>query len=260
LKAVLKCLEIQKLSKTFASEKDGTKTTALKDITLTVNEGQFVSVVGPSGCGKSTMLRIIAGLERASSGTVFIQDTQCLDMWGSVGVVFQEYALFPWRTVCGNVEFGMEIKGMHKLERRRKALEYIEKFGLSEFVDKYPRELSGGMRQRVAIARTLINDPKLVLMDEPFGALDSQTRGHMQRFLLNVWQQTHKTIIFITHHIDEAIYLSQRIVGLSSRPGSVQLSLEVDLPYPRDVTSDSFNQYRREIISFLNKQHASDVG
>jgi len=254
---ILISLEVCTLNKVFVSEKDGSMTDALHDVSFAVDDGQFVSVIGPSGCGKSTMLRIIAGLEPASSGNVLIKDARTAGTRGRVGFVFQEYALFPWRTVCGNVEFGLEMCDVPRLERRRRALEYIERFGMTGFADKYPNELSGGMRQRVAIARTLITDPALVLMDEPFGALDSQTRSQMQLFLLDVWRQSHKTIIFITHHIDEAILLSQRIFGLSSRPATVQLSLQVDLPYPRDVTSDLFNQYRRKILCFLNSQHAS---
>jgi ABC-type nitrate/sulfonate/bicarbonate transport system ATPase subunit len=244
------------LSKVFTSEKDGSTTHALQGVSFSVDDGQFVSMIGPSGCGKSTLLRIIAGLDNASSGDVLIDGARAVEPWGRVGFVFQEYALFPWRTVCDNVAFGLEIRNVPGPERNQRALEYINRFGMRGFADKYPNQISGGMRQRVAIARTLITDPALVLMDEPFGALDSQTRSQMQQFLLDVWRQSHTTIIFITHHIDEAISLSQRILGLSSRPGTLQLSLPVDLPYPREVTGDSFNQYRREILCFLNKQHA----
>ena len=172
-----------------------------------------------------------------------------------VGFVFQEYALFPWMTVRENISFGLEIQGDAEKEIMDSSQNYIIRFGLEGFEDKYPKELSGGMRQRVAIARTLINDPSVILMDEPFGALDSQTRSMMQKFLYEIWNESKKTVIFITHNIDEAVYLSSKIVGLSKRPGKILLSLPVDMALPRDVTSDEFNGYRRDIISFLNREN-----
>jgi len=247
--------EIKNLSKTFYND-DGLDTTpVLRDVGLTVDDRQFVSIIGPSGCGKTTLLRIIAGLEPPTSGQVYINGNNMIDPCEHVGFVFQEYALFPWRTVCENIEFGLELKQYKKKERRQRAVAYVEQFGMKGFEDKFPNELSGGMRQRVAIARTLVNNQNIILMDEPFGALDSQTRSAMQKFLLQVWQQSQRTIIFVTHNIDEAVFLSQKVVGFSKRPAGVQLSLPIDLPYPRDVTSDGFNGYRREIIGFLNSQH-----
>jgi len=248
-------LHIEHLSKTFYDPEQGGSVTALEDITLSVTNGEFVSLIGPSGCGKTTLLRIIAGLETPSSGQVCINGSVPERPWQHVGFVFQEYALFPWRTVLDNIAFGLEMKNVPKHERHKKALHYCKRFGIDGFEHRYPRELSGGMRQRVAIARTLINEPDIVLMDEPFGALDSQTRSHLQTFLLQVWQQSKTTILFITHNIDEAVFLSQRVVGLSRRPGTIALSLAIHLDYPRDITSDAFNHYRREIITFLDKQY-----
>jgi len=247
-------LELKNISKTFHDEKGEPESVALRDVSLSVDSGTFLSVIGPSGCGKTTLLRIIAGMEPATSGEVFINGVKPEAPWEKVGFVFQEYALFPWLRVWENVAFGLAIKDMPKQERKERAGEYIRRFGLEGSEDKYPRELSGGMKQRVAIARTLINDPEIVLMDEPFGALDSQTRAQMQSFLLTVWQETKKTVLFITHNIDEAVYLSRQVVGISGKPGSIAFSASIDLPYPRDVTSDAFNRYRREILMFLNRE------
>ena len=248
-------LEIKKLYKTFYDDDGIDKTDVLQDINLSVDNGQFVSLIGPSGCGKTTVLRIVAGLEEATSGQVIINGKRTREQCEHVGFVFQEYALFPWRTVCQNIEFGLEIKNISKKQRRLRALKYIDRFGMKGFEHKFPGELSGGMRQRVAISRTLINDPSIMLMDEPFGALDSQTRSHLQKFLLQVWQKSNKTIVFVTHNIDEAVFLSQRVICFSNRPGKVKLSLPIDMPYPRDVTDDEFNKYRRQIIEFLDRQN-----
>ncbi len=252
-------LEINKLNKTFYNADDHTTIVALQDVSLRVDNGEFVSIIGPSGCGKTTILRIISGLEIPTAGDLYIHEKQA-EPWNHVGFVFQEYALFPWRTVSENIQFGLEMKGLTKSEKKLRSNDYIHRFGLHGFEDTYPNELSGGMRQRVAIARTLVNDPSIILMDEPFGALDSQTRGQMQKFLLDIWRQSNKTILFVTHNIDEAVFLSQKVIGISKRPGSVQLSLNIDLPYPRDVTSDEFNRYRKEIIDFLNKQNIEQNG
>ncbi len=243
-------LKIENLTKTFI-DKDGDEIQALSDVSLQVDEGQFVSIIGPSGCGKSTILRIIAGLESATDGSCIIDGEDN----SKVGFVFQEYALFPWMTVQQNISFGLEIQGEKVKKRKDKAQNFISRFGLEGFEDSYPKELSGGMKQRVAIARTLINDPSVILMDEPFGALDSQTRTMMQKFLYEIWNESKKTVIFVTHNIDEAVYLSGKIIGLSKRPGKILLSLPVDMVFPRDVTSDEFNRYRRDIISFLNREN-----
>ena len=243
-------LEIKNLTKTF-TDITGGEVCALSDVSLKVEDGQFVSVIGPSGCGKSTLLRIVSGLENATKGSVRIENNGSRN----AGFVFQEYALFPWMTVLDNICFGPEIKGEAVKERTDKALGYIERFGLKGFENRYPKELSGGMKQRVSIARTLINDPSIILMDEPFGALDSQTRSMMQKFLHEIWSESKKTILFVTHNIDEAIYLSDSIVGLSKRPGKIFISIQVDIPFPRNVTDNEFNRYRTEIITFLNREN-----
>ena len=249
-------LEVKKLCKTFTDARTGEAATVLDSIDLQVENGSFVSVIGPSGCGKTTLLRIIAGLEDATSGSILINGAAPAEPWKQVGFVFQEYALFPWRRVWENIAFGLEMKGIPLSERRDRAYDFIKRFGLEGSHDRYPREISGGMKQRVALARTMITDPDIILMDEPFGALDSQTRGHMRQFLLDVWKQSKKTILFITHSIDEAIFLSQKVIGFSRRPATCRLELTIELPYPRDVTTDAFNDYRRRILTFLDQQKA----
>ncbi len=250
-------LKIKNLHKTFFDNEQKETVEALKDINLEIEKQSFVTLIGPSGCGKTTLLRVVAGLEEKTEGRVFANEEEVNQPWHSVGFVFQEYALFPWRSVRKNIEFGLEMKGESKDSRRRKSLDYIKRFGLVGFEDKYPRELSGGMKQRVALARTLIDDSELILMDEPFGALDSQTRSLMQVFLLNIWKEMQRTVLFVTHNIDEAVFLSSRIIGLTARPGKTELDLTVELPYPRDVTSDDFNKYRIEILKFLETQKQS---
>lgn len=246
-------LIIEHLCKRFDDPSAGSSIDVLHDICLQVNAGSFVSLIGPSGCGKSTLLRIIAGLEQETSGRVLVNGASQSEPWRHVGFIFQEYALFPWRTVRENIEFGPELRGFARNDRSLRAREYIHRFGLEGFEHNYPSELSGGMRQRVAIARTMINDPAILLMDEPFGALDSQTRAQMQDFLLGVWQQSRATIVFITHNIDEAVFLSQQVYGMSPRPAQIDLSLRIELPYPRQITSDEFNDYRRKILDFINR-------
>jgi len=250
-------LELKNLCKMYIDSEEHQTVQALINVNLSVMSGEFVSIIGPSGCGKTTLLRIIAGLEQHTTGEVFINGEQLTEPWSRIGFVFQEYALFPWRTVSENIEFGLEMKNVPKKDRRQRALEYIHKFGMDGFEDKYPKELSGGMKQRVAIARTLINDPSIILMDEPFGSLDSQTRNTMQEFLLSIWQNSNRTILFVTHNIDEAVFLSNRVIGLSKRPGNIKFSLEIDIPMPRDRTSSEFNQYRKEILNFLHRERNS---
>jgi NitT/TauT family transport system ATP-binding protein len=247
-------LELKNLCKTYTDSSGAETVEALSIINLTVQAGEFLCIIGPSGCGKTTMLRIIAGLERPTSGNIFINGEQLAEPWSRVGFVFQEYALFPWRTVSENVEFGLELKNIPKEERRRMALDYIREFGMGGFEDTYPRDLSGGMKQRVAIARTLITNPSIILMDEPFGSLDSQTRNSLQQFLQDVWQTSQKTIIFVTHNIDEAVFLSHRVIGFSRRPGTIKFSLSIDIPVPRDRTGAAFNQCRKQILDFLQQE------
>lgn len=247
-------LELIGLRKTFVDEIQGLGIQAISSIDLQVEQGQFVSIVGPSGCGKSTLLRIVSGLEKSFEGTVLLDGKKILKPAHEVGLVFQQYALFPWRTMSENIELGLEIKGMSKEERRAVAEEYINLFGMKGFEDRYPCQLSGGMQQRVAIARTLIMNPKLVLMDEPFGSLDSQTRNDMQEFLIDLRQKRNDTILFVTHNVDESVFLSDRIVVLSKRPARILRIFELNTPHPRDRTSKVANDIRREVIGILRQE------
>ncbi|WPP47041.1 ABC transporter ATP-binding protein [Pseudomonas sp. AN-1] len=206
---------------------------ALQDFDLEIREGEFLSVLGPSGCGKSTFLSILAGLADKSGGSIHIDGRPLQGINANQGVVFQGYALFPWRTVLENIEVGLEIRGVGKAERRERAREYLELVGLHGFGARYPHEISGGMKQRVAIARSLVYEPDVLLMDEPFAALDAQTREILQGELLRIWDQRKKTIVFITHSLDEAIFLSDRIAVMTHRPGRVKEIIEVPLARPR---------------------------
>jgi len=241
---------VENLSKAFPKE-DGDVIWALKDINLEIRDEEFICLVGPSGCGKTTLLRIIAGLESPTTGRVIVDGNVVTGPDPRRGMVFQEYSLFPWQKVIDNIAFGLEMRGVGKEERRRIGERYLEMVGLSQFRDAYPYELSGGMRQRVAIARALANDPDVLLMDEPFGALDAQTRNRMQGELLSIWEQTKKTILFVTHSVDEAVYLSDRIVVLTPRPGSVREIVEIPWPRPRDRTSIEFADVRRKVLRMI---------
>ena len=205
---------------------------ALDDVSLDVHEGEFVCLVGPSGCGKSTLLRIIAGLYQRTSGEMQVRTPPNRP---ATAMVFQEYALFPWRKVLDNVAFGLENRGVPKRERHEIALRHLARVGLREFAGAYPHQLSGGMRQRVGIARALATDPEILLMDEPFSALDAQTRYILQEELLRIWEETRKTVIYVTHSIDEAILLGDRIVLFTARPGRIKSTCQVPLPRPRDL-------------------------
>jgi NitT/TauT family transport system ATP-binding protein len=224
-------LEVKGLYKEF----DGNhgKVTALKDIHFKTHKREFVCVIGPSGCGKSTLIRILAGLEEATSGEVLLDDKAIKGPGPDRGMVFQSYTLFPWLTVKKNVMFGMEVSGRGGLAEQD-ALQWIDLVGLSKFANSYPHELSGGMKQRAAIARALANQPRILLMDEPFGALDAQTRAKMQSYLLEIWRNIDITILFITHDLDEAVYLADRILVLKAHPGEVQELIEVPVPQPRN--------------------------
>ncbi len=207
--------------------------TALNGVDLEIKENEFVSVVGPSGCGKSTLLNIIAGLEEPTAGNVFVKGKKVEGTGKERGVIFQQYALFPWLTVKKNVKFGLKLQGMKEPLLSETAEKYLRLVGLEEFSESYPKELSGGMKQRVAIARAYAVNPKILLMDEPFGALDAQTRTQLQSELLTTWEQEKKTCFFITHDVDEAIILSQRVVIMSARPGRIKEIIPVPIPYPR---------------------------
>ena len=247
---------IRNLGKAFPKE-DGTMTQALEGVNLDIRDEEFICLVGPSGCGKTTLLRIIAGLETATTGSVIVDGRAVTGPDPKRGMVIQEYSLFPWRRVVDNVAFGLEMRGVGKEERRKTADHYIEMVGLSQFRDAYPYELSGGMRQRVAIARALANDPDVLLMDEPFGALDAQTRNRMQKELLSLWEKTKKTIVFVTHSVDEAVYLSDRIVVLAPRPGTVRESITIPWPRPRDRTSAEFAEVRRRVLRMIDESESA---
>lgn len=206
---------------------------ALNGVSLDIMENEFVCVVGPSGCGKSTLLNIIAGLHEPTSGNVYVDGKEVHGPGPERGVVFQQYALFPWLTVEKNIEFGLKLKGMKDAEAAAEAKKYIEMVDLTQFAKAYPKELSGGMKQRVAIARAYAVNPEVLLMDEPFGALDAQTRTQLQTELLNTWEKEKKTCFFITHDVEEAIILAQRVVIMSARPGRIKEIVDIDIPYPR---------------------------
>ena len=218
---------------------------AISDITFSVADEEFVSVLGPSGCGKTTLLRIIAGLEPATSGSIEINGEIISGRNPRMAMIFQEYSLYPWRTVRDNVTFGLEVGGMHKSRAREVAMDYLRLVGLGDFAERYPHELSGGMRQRVAVARALAIEPQILLMDEPFGSLDAQTRNNLQKELLEIWEKAKKTIIFVTHSVDEAVYLADRLIVLTPRPGRICEVIPIHLSRPRERTSVEFAQVRR---------------
>lgn len=206
---------------------------ALDRVSLDIEESEFVTVVGPSGCGKSTLMNVAAGLVAPTAGRVLVDGEPVSSPGPERGVIFQQYALFPWLTVRGNVEFGLRLAGMPKARRREVAEHYIDLVGLSDFADALPKTLSGGMKQRCAIARAYAVNPKILLMDEPFGALDALTRVQLQDQLLDTWSRDRRTVMFITHDVDEAVYLARRVIVMAARPGRIQQVIEVDLPYPR---------------------------
>ena len=231
--------------------------TALDGVSLQVARNQFAVIVGPSGCGKSTLLRVVAGLLEVNAGRVVVDGTPIEGPSAERGMVFQSYTLFPWLTVRGNVEFGLRLKQVEATKRRRIAAGFIRMVGLAGFEDAYPDQLSGGMRQRVALARALANDPKMLLMDEPFGALDSHTRSLMQELLLEIWDRTHKTVLFVTHDVDEAILLGDVVHVMTARPGRIRRTLTIDLPRPRAVetlTAAAFAGYKRDILTLMRAE------
>ena len=241
-------LKIDNVVKEYVGNKG--KTVALNGGSLDIKENEFICVVGPSGCGKSTLLNIIAGLLEPTSGAVYLDGKKIEGTGVERGVVFQGYALFPWRTVLKNVMFGLEMKRMPKDQAEKIAKKYIKAVGLEGFEHAYPKELSGGMRQRVAIARAYAADPEVLLLDEPFGALDAQTRVQLQSELLNTWEHEKKTCFFITHDVDEAIILAQRVIIMSARPGRIKKIVDIDIPYPRTQatkTDPRFLELKTEI-------------
>ncbi|EPZ42595.1 ABC transporter ATP-binding protein [Alicyclobacillus acidoterrestris] len=247
-------IEVTNVSKSFTTGNG--KHLVLDQIHLEMNEGDFICVVGPSGCGKTTLLNIIGGLETPDDGVVSHRGMPIEGPNPSRGVIFQQYALFPWKTVLENVAFGLKLKGMSRRERTDIALHYLDLVGLSDFKDAYPKELSGGMKQRVAIARAYAANPEVLLMDEPFGALDAQTRGQLQEELLKTWEKEKKTVFFITHDVEEAVILANRVIMMDAHPGRIKRELAVDLPYPRNQETkliDAFTQLKNEV--WMNVYH-----
>ena len=230
--------------------------TALKNINLSIKDGEFFSIVGPSGCGKTTLLRILAGLEKASSGTITINSSNQNKPLTSV--VFQEQSIFPWLTVIDNVAYGLKMRGIPKNQREEIAIHYIRMIGLEKFIKAYPSQLSGGMKQRVSVARAFANDSEILLMDEPFGALDEQNRILLQQELLNIWAKTKKTTLFITHSIDEALCVSDRILIMTAHPGTVKKIIDIDLARPRDIsqirTTIRYNELFQQIWESLREE------
>ena len=228
-------LSIQGVSRLFESAK-GQKTQALLPIDFEVKDNDFVTILGPSGCGKSTLLRIVAGLERPSTGRVLLEGEAVDGPGADRGMVFQSYTLFPWLTIEQNIRFGLRERGLPEAEQKERSDYFIAKVGLRGFEQHFPKQLSGGMQQRTAIARALANDPKILLLDEPFGALDNQTRVLMQELLLGIWESARKTVLFVTHDIDESIFMANRVAVFSARPGRIKSDIAVDLPHPRHYT------------------------
>ncbi|QIG94828.1 MULTISPECIES: ABC transporter ATP-binding protein [unclassified Bradyrhizobium] len=255
-------IRFEQVRKEFVTRGDGGRPsgrfTALEDITLDVRAGEFLALVGPSGCGKSTLLDLLGGLTAPTSGRILLDGRPIAGPARDRGIVFQQYALFPWRTAAQNVEFGLDIAGLKARQRREIAQHFLDLVGLSGFADRYPHELSGGMKQRVAIARSLAYDPEVLLMDEPFAALDAQTRETLQGELLRIWRATGKTIVFITHGIDEAVVLGQRVAVMTSRPGRIKQVVDI----PERLRSESedvrslpeFGRVRHEVWSLLREE------
>jgi NitT/TauT family transport system ATP-binding protein/sulfonate transport system ATP-binding protein len=229
-------LLIEGVSRTFAAVRGGQPVKALMPVDLAVAANDFITILGPSGCGKSTLLRIVAGLEAPSEGRVLLDGKAVTRPGPDRGMVFQSYTLFPWLTVAENIVFGLRERGMAEGERAEIVASYVDLVGLKGFENHWPKQLSGGMQQRTAIARALANDPEILLLDEPFGALDNQTRGLMQELLLGIWERRKKTVLFVTHDIEEAIFMASRVIVMTARPGRIKSDVAIDLPHPRHYT------------------------
>ncbi len=250
----LPIIEIRNVSKSFQLQ--GQSIDALKDANLSIRQGEFVTLIGASGCGKSTLLRIIAGFEKPTSGEALMWGKPITEPEPQRGMVFQDYALFPWLSVRDNIAFGPTSRGVPKARARQTVEHFVEMVGLGRFADAYPHQLSGGMRQRVAIARVLANEAEIVLMDEPFGALDAMTRERLQEELLEIWARTKLTVVFVTHAIEEAIFLADRVVVMTPGPGRIESDNPMLLSRPRDIASPEFNDIRRAMSARLHSHHA----
>ncbi len=245
-------ISVRHVTKDFRA--NGSRLVAVEDVTFDVFGAKILCIVGPSGCGKSTLLRMIAGLEPVTSGEITVGGEKVTGPSPRIGFVFQEYTLFPWRNVQKNVEFGLEIKKVPPEQRREVADRYIDMVGLTKFTNAYPHELSGGMKQRTAIARTLAVDPEILLMDEPFGALDAQTRNILQGQLLDIWQKEKVNIVFVTHSVDEAVFLADMVAIMTARPGRIKEIVHIDIPRPRVRTDPGVNQVRDAILKSLTDE------
>jgi len=248
-------LQIQNLSKVYRS--GGHEVVAIDEINLAVRNKEFATILGPSGCGKSTLLRIVAGLMKPTRGVVRLDGAAISGPGRDRGMVFQSYTLFPWLTVMENIQFGLGLSGVAKAEQEQIAGEFVERVGLRGFESAYPKALSGGMKQRVAIARALATNPAVLLLDEPFGALDAQTRALMQEFLTQMWEDLHKTILFVTHDVEEAIFLSDRVFVMTARPGRTKAEIEIPLDRPRSYelkATETFLELKREALSLIREE------
>ena len=248
-------LECRELTKVWGESTDR-EVVALQGIDLVVGRGEFVVIIGPSGCGKSTLLKLLAGLETPTAGHLLHRGQPIRGPDVDRSLIFQQPSLYPWLSALDNVAFGLKLRGMPRAERHREAEKFLRLVGLREFAAKHPHELSGGMQQRVAIARALCVGADALLMDEPFAALDVQTRYQMQSFLLDIWHGTGKTVVFVTHHIDEAVYLADRVVVLTARPGRVLDNVSIDMPRPRSVVDEAFERYRAMLVERLRAEVA----
>ncbi|HRJ70087.1 MAG TPA: ABC transporter ATP-binding protein [Beijerinckiaceae bacterium] len=229
-------LVVENVSRRFEGVRGGKPTLALQPTDVVIGDNDFVTILGPSGCGKSTLLRMVAGLDRPTTGTIRLDGREVVGPGPDRGMVFQSYTLFPWLTVAENIAFGLREKGMPEARQKEIVSAYVDRVGLKGFENHWPKQLSGGMQQRTAIARALANDPAILLLDEPFGALDNQTRALMQELLLGIWEREKKTVLFVTHDIEEAIFIASRCLVMSARPGRIKADLRIDLPYPRHYT------------------------
>ena len=247
-------IAIRNIVKTFTDRARGREVTALENVSLNIGDHDFVCLLGPSGCGKSTLLNMIAGFEGPSSGRVEVGGTLVTKPGADRGVVFQQPTLMPWLSVAENVAFHLRLKGIGKAERREKAQHFIDLVGLTGFEGHYPSELSGGMNQRVGIARALLMNPRVILMDEPFAALDAQTKLEMQEELVAIWQRIKCTIVFVTHSVDEALVLGNKIAVMTRRPGRIRDYFDFDMPRPRDITSPEFNDAKRRVLGLIREE------
>jgi len=250
-------LRIRGVTRTFPGQGRTGPTLALQPTDVTVAPGEFVAILGPSGCGKSTLLRIVAGLDRPTGGSVTLNGRPVTGPGPDRGMVFQSYTLFPWLTVEQNIRFGLRERGLPEAQQREIAARFIARTGLRGFENHWPRQLSGGMQQRTALARALANDPEILLLDEPFGALDHQTRELMQELLLEIWEADRKTVLFVTHDIDEAVFLANRVLVMSARPGRIKAELPIPLPYPREwtvKTTPEFGRLKAQLMAEIREE------